>query len=219
MSGPQPRDASRDARRQVARHRAVAGLTPGVQIHVTAACRGRRLAEVERMTRSLDMGDEESAAADVASARQHHREREGRGHRGIHGIAAIAQHGESGFGGQRLIGDHHALVADRGRPVQRERPAVRHARGRGRGSGGRSRRRGRTWRRARCAGAECQQAGGQEGRQTTSHGDAHRRIIWAAPYNPWECRSEPNSPIEVPTLPCAAPGARWSRERPWWCWP
>ena len=191
MRRPQPGDASWHARREVAGHRSVAGLAPGVEIHVAAPGCRRRLAEVERVAGPVDIRDEESAAADVAGAWQHHREREGGGDRGIHGIAAIAQHRESRFGGLRLIGHHHALVADGGGLVQGERPAVRHVRdgGCGRG-GGRSRRRRRTWRRAGRTGAECQQADGQEDQATTRHVGAHRRIIGAGPYNPWSCRTE-----------------------------
>ena len=83
---------------------------------------------------AVDARDHEAAAADVAGARVDDRERERRGDRGVDRVAAVAQHLEPDFGGERRVGHHHAVRAGRGGRVERKRPALRHAR-RGGGAG------------------------------------------------------------------------------------
>ena len=55
------------------------------------------------------MDQHEAAAADIAGARQGHREREADRHRGVDRIAAALQDFEPDGGGDRLLADDHAV--------------------------------------------------------------------------------------------------------------
>ena len=59
------------------------------------------------------MDHHEAAAADIAGARIGHREREGRGHRGVDRIAASLENIGADARGDRFLGDHHAVCGGR----------------------------------------------------------------------------------------------------------
>ena len=170
MRRPQPRHAAGHTGGEMPGDRAVAGLAFRVEIHVAAGGRGRRLAEVERVALAADVRDHEAAAADVAGTRQHGRQGERRGHGRVHRVAAVAQHGESRFGGERLVADHHALHALGRRPIEREGPALWHLRRRRRTSGQSGLRGRRCGRRVGLAAAERHEGNGEDDRQVAGHG-------------------------------------------------
>ena len=58
-----------------------------------------------------------AAAADIAGARIGHGEREGRGHRGVDGVAAFLENIGADARGDRLLGDHHAFCGGGGMRV------------------------------------------------------------------------------------------------------
>jgi hypothetical protein len=49
-----------------------------------------------------------TGAEDADHHRLHHRQREQRRHRGVHGVAPGGEHLGAGGRGQRMVGDHHA---------------------------------------------------------------------------------------------------------------
>ena len=63
------------------------------------------------------MDHHEAAAADIAGARIGHGEREGRGHRRVDRVAASLRECRRRCGGDRLLGDHHAVCGGGGMRV------------------------------------------------------------------------------------------------------
>jgi hypothetical protein len=77
--------------------------------------RGRRLAAVDGV-HPVPAGvvvQEEPAPADAGRERLGHAERGGRRHRGVHGVAAVAQHLQADPGGVGIHRGHRAAEADR----------------------------------------------------------------------------------------------------------
>jgi hypothetical protein len=86
-------------------------LAIGAQVHRWRRFERRALAIVEgRDLACRRAHDHEAAAADVASGRVGDREREGRGHRGIDGVAASGQNRRAGVACWRRHADDQAVL-------------------------------------------------------------------------------------------------------------
>ncbi len=90
------------------------GLAVGVEKHVLGGPGGRRLAIVDRR-RLVEIGavdQHESAAAEIAGARQGDREREADRDAGVDRVAAEPQHLDADPRGGRVLAHHHAVPGD-----------------------------------------------------------------------------------------------------------
>ncbi|AEK61998.1 hypothetical protein CFU_2168 [Collimonas fungivorans Ter331] len=102
---------SRHADRQVALGAQVGDhVAVLVEIHVGGGRQRRFFAEIEESLAAVGQLDgHETAAADIARGRVHHRQRITDRHRRIDRITAILQHIDADTGGQVLSRDHHAV--------------------------------------------------------------------------------------------------------------
>jgi hypothetical protein len=85
-------------------------IAVGVQIHVGAGGRRRFFAEVDKGVLAVgEMDSGEAAAANIAAAGMHHRERIAHRHRGIDRVAARGQDFRARLGGVALGAHRHAI--------------------------------------------------------------------------------------------------------------
>ena len=92
------------------------------QEHLRRRAERRLLAEVvERGFPARRAHQQEPAASDVAGLGVHHRERERRGDRGVHGVAAGEQHLHADLRGDRVLRRDHAVAGTHGHRGRRRR--------------------------------------------------------------------------------------------------
>ncbi len=133
----------------------------------------RALAEIQEEVLAIgQMDGHEAAAADVAAARVHHRQRIAHRDGGIDGVATLLEDAQARFGGVVLCADHHRVFCQhrlRRHPLRAADAAGGAVQGRGRdrrrtGDGGG---RGDRCRQRRCGGEQA----GQQHRNRQTHGE------------------------------------------------
>ncbi len=86
-----------------------------VEEHARCGGKGRFFAEVEEGGAAVGQAEgHEAAAAEIAGGGVDDGEGVADGDGGVDGVAALGEHVEAGFGGERLGGDHHGVAAGDG---------------------------------------------------------------------------------------------------------